>query len=151
MGGRNIRTPETASLSRGMKHMTKELFAYSAAAMLALGLAGALIHGGSATGSLAGEVTDPSGAVVPNAKIFVLGDRWSKTLSTDGAGRYEVDELAPGTYEVSVSSDGFAPLDRAGLVVSAGVLARMDAPLNLAVLQQAVTVTAQDSDRYVGP
>ena len=64
---------------------------------------------GLRTGSLSGEGTDPSGAVVPGARILVFGDRRSGTFSTDETGRFLLSGLKPGTYEVSVITDGFAP------------------------------------------
>lgn len=85
---------------------------------------------------------DRSGAVVPGAKILISGDHCSEILSTDVTGQYAVSGLAPRTYKVTVSSRGFAPFDRAGLVVSSGDTTKMDAVLDLAILTQEVTVTA---------
>ena len=120
--------------------MNKRIFLFFLAATLAVGLT-PLLRGGSRTGSLGGEVMDPSGSVVPGAKIFISGDNWSEILSTDETGQYDVTGLAPGRYEVAVRSNGFAPFERAGLVVSAGDTTRMDAILDLAVLKQEVTIT----------
>ena len=120
------------------------------AAALALGLSRPLMKAGPRTGSLSGEVKDPSGAVVPGAKILVTSDHWSKTLAANEFGQYVVTGLEPGTYEVSVRSDGLAPFDRAGLVVSAGHTTEMDAILDLAILKQAIMVTA-DASPTVAP
>jgi hypothetical protein len=130
-----------------MKNMKRQMFLYSFAAMLAFGLTSSLVKGGSPIGSLAGEVTDPSGAVVPGAKILISSDHWSETLSTDHTGQYVVTGLAPGMYEVAVSSDGFAPFERVGLVVSTGDRTKMDATLDLATLKQMITVTADARSR----
>ena len=123
--------------------MKKHILAYVLAALLALALTQLLRRTGFETGSLSGEVTDPSGAVVPGARILVFGDRRSETFSTDETGKFLLRSLKPGTYEMSVISDGFAPFDRAGLVVTAGHRAEVDANLNLAILKQAVTVTGE--------
>jgi hypothetical protein len=125
--------------------MKKHTFLYFVAATLALGLTGALMKGGPRTGSLGGEVTDPSGAVVPGAKILVSSAHWWATFSTGETGQYVVTGLAPGMYEVAVSSESFAPFERAGLVVSAGDKTEMDASLRLAILKQEITVTADAS------
>ena len=140
--GRNIAATGGAFIYRGMNHMKQHTFHYILAATLALTLTGPLLRGASPAGSLRGEVTDPSGAVVPNAKIVVSGDHVSATLWADETGQWMVGGLEPGTYEVAVSSDGFATFDRAGLVVSAGDKAEMDARLDLAILEQEITVTA---------
>ena len=121
--------------------MKKHIFAYVVAATVALGVGG-LVGSGSQTGSLSGEVTDPSGAVIPNAKVLICGNRESEIVATDDAGHFAVHNLTPGPYEVSVSSPGFAPFDKGGLLVTAGHRSEMDADLQLPILKQAITVTA---------
>ena len=63
-------------------------------------------------GSIQGTITDPSGAIVPNATVTILSvDTGStKTVTTDSAGLYSVGPLTPGNYTVSVTSSGFQKL-----------------------------------------
>ena len=94
------------------------------------------------TGSLDGTVTDPSGALVPGATIVVSSDHFVQTAATDWAGRYLVNGLTPGVYQVSVQSAGFAPFEKSDLIVSAGHQTDVNAPLVIGVLKQEITVPA---------
>src|SRR5579862_7605625 len=57
-------------------------------------------------GSLVGTVTDPTGAVIPNASVTITDSQTgvSREEKTDGSGRYSVANLAPGTYSVRVTA-----------------------------------------------
>ena len=61
------------------------------------------------SGSLTGVVTDPSGAVVPGAKVKLIdADKgFSYDTDTDSAGRYVLRSLPPGKYRLSVTLAGF--------------------------------------------
>jgi hypothetical protein len=58
-------------------------------------------------GSLKGKVTDPSGAVVPGAKVTIRsqGPPAVRTLTTDSAGAFSAEGLDPGTYTVAVDQN----------------------------------------------
>jgi len=61
------------------------------------------------TGSITGIVTDPSGAVVPSAKITVVDQDkgYSFSVTANGSGRYLVRPVPPGNYKISVEAAGF--------------------------------------------
>ena len=64
-------------------------------------------------GSIQGTVTDPSGAVVPNAKVTIKNSDTgvSRDLTTNGSGFYTAGPLIPGNYTISVTAPGFSPTE----------------------------------------
>jgi carboxypeptidase family protein len=66
------------------------------------------------TGAIAGTVTDPSGAIVPGAKITVtsVGKQNTRTATADGRGNFVISNLQPGTYDVTVEQSGFSNFTR---------------------------------------
>src|SRR5260221_12514055 len=62
------------------------------------------------SGSLRGQVTDPSGPAVANATVVVLpADGASSTASTDCDGTFEVKPLTPGSYTPQGFTQEYAP------------------------------------------
>jgi hypothetical protein len=63
-------------------------------------------------GSIQGSITDPSGAVVPEANVTITDTDTGtvKAVTTDSAGFYSVGPLIPGNYTVSVTKSGFEKL-----------------------------------------
>ena len=61
------------------------------------------------TGSITGEVTDPSGAVIPDAQVLAhnLDTGVNTATTTDSAGAYTIKFLPIGHYEVTVEAKGF--------------------------------------------
>jgi Carboxypeptidase regulatory-like domain len=62
------------------------------------------------TATLSGLVTDPSGAVVPGAKVIVhsLATGAERALVTDDAGLYVAPSMEPGDYQVQATAAGFS-------------------------------------------
>lgn len=61
------------------------------------------------TATLSGQVTDTSGAVIPNATVTITQNTTNavRAVQSDGSGNYAVTSLPAGTYTVTVSSKGF--------------------------------------------
>ncbi len=93
------------------------------------------------SGGLRGKVTDPSGAVIPNASVSATdASGRSVTVTSNPQGTYDFKGLAPSTYEITVSADGFTTLQKSGVVVTAGKTQLLDLPLEIQVEEQHVQV-----------
>ena len=84
-------------------------------------------------GTLSGNVTDSSGAVVAGGQVVVLEVQTgvSQKATTDSNGLYRVTALLPGTYKVTISASGFANQETSDVRVSANEIARVDAQLRV--------------------
>jgi hypothetical protein len=80
-----------------------------AAYVILLGICALAAHAQS-TASLSGTVTDPSGAVVANAKVTVhsLETSLDRIVNTDSAGLFDVPSLQPGDYKIQATATGFS-------------------------------------------
>src|SRR5580698_2978392 len=93
------------------------------------------------TGSLKGQVTDQSGAAVPNASVTLTGPNNAvKVAQTDSSGNYSVTGLAPGQYTVRVMAPGFTLFEKNAMDLDTGRATTLDVPLTIAVEKQEVTV-----------
>ena len=96
------------------------------------------------TGTISGDVTDASGAVVAGATITVqnLGTNQKRTATTSKSGNFDVPDLAIGKYKVTASAEGFKTLVQTSEVLT-GAVTR--AEFKLPVGQRAETVEVQGS------
>jgi hypothetical protein len=108
-------------------------------ALLFFFLAGAAAQ--NPTGSVRGQVTDPSGAAVAGATVVVLPvDGASSTATTNRDGNFDLKALAPGRYSVQVFATGFAQFEIKDVVVGAGVAAMVNAKLSIEEQKEKVLV-----------
>jgi Carboxypeptidase regulatory-like domain len=88
-------------------------------------------------GTIAGRVTDASGAVLQGARVEVL--QRNSFVASDAQGEFTFTDLLPGSYTVKVSYVGFQPFS-SDVTVASGQLARVDAVLKIATGGEQVTV-----------
>ena len=95
--------------------------------------------------AISGVVTDASGSVVQAASVTAKDLETSavRHTTTDTAGRYQLLELAVGSYEVTVTKDGFRTIVRSGINLVVGQEARIDFSLQVGEVTQRVTVTEE--------
>jgi hypothetical protein len=96
------------------------------------------------TGSIVGTVTDPTGAVVSNAKVVVtnVATDQKTELTTNANGAFSTGPLAPGTYGVQISVKGFNTVSQQ-VVVQVGNTSSVNA--TLIVGQESTVVEVQGS------
>jgi hypothetical protein len=98
----------------------------------------------SATGTLRGQVTDPSGGTVSGAAVLLTApDGKSSDFSTKSDGSYEATGLAPGSYTVKVVAEGFGQFTAANIAVKAGQVQTLKIALTLE--EQKIEIHVEDS------
>jgi hypothetical protein len=91
-------------------------------------------------GSIAGRVTDESGAPLPGAAVILTTAQGSTSHITDGRGRFLAPYLTPGTYAVRVQLEGFRPVERKGVEVRIGQRVELAFSLPIGSFADAVEV-----------
>src|SRR5690242_6913696 len=123
-----------------MKNLTKLVFLFAApwVSLLAQNTPG--------TGSISGVVTDPTGSVVPAAKVVVENPSLGlhRELETTSGGLFSAPSLTPGAgYQVSVTSPGLAPHRLQQIRVEVGQNVNLNARLELNTSSTTVQVSTE--------
>ena len=96
------------------------------------------------TASLTGRVADQTGAVIPQATVVVTAADGKQTRATaDAAGGFAMHGLAPGTYSVSASAQGFALFKKDGVILTAGETQSLNLPLQVQTQAEKVEVQGE--------
>src|ERR1039457_3847543 len=94
-------------------------------------------------GSLTGNVTDPSSAAVPGAKVTALNidTGLSREATTDDRGTYQFANVQSGPYKVSVTAPSFQTTAQTDVRVNANEVRRVDFGLKIAQTSETVEVS----------
>jgi outer membrane receptor for ferrienterochelin and colicin len=116
-------------------------------AVVALVLTASSALAQTATSTLSGIIRDGSGGVVAGATVTAknVGTGLARRVSTDGAGRYSLANLAPGEYELRVEKQGFDNAVRGGVVLTVGGAAVQDVTLGVGQRVEEVTVSGGET------
>ena len=106
------------------KHALKRNHAWSVALfllfLLSLAIAAPQAAQAQSNGSVHGQVLDPSGAVVPGAKLTLTGGGHVLNAQSGKDGAYSFTAVAPGSYTLTVDAAGFAPFSKAECIGPCG-------------------------------
>jgi outer membrane receptor protein involved in Fe transport len=103
----------------------------------------------STTGTIEGVVTDAGGAVVPGVTVSVTSPNLirSQSATTDNDGRYRIQNLPPGMYQVAVEAvKGFGRFERSDVEVNLSKTSTLEIQLRPQGAAESVTVTATSGD-----
>lgn len=101
-------------------------------------------YGQTSTGMIVGTVADSSGAVVAGAQIVITNSAKGeqRKVSSNEAGTYTVPLLPPGSYAITVTTQGFKKFEQAGIELRVQQQARVDVVLQVGELSESVSVQA---------
>lgn len=94
--------------------------------------------------SLQGTITDPSGAVVPNAELTLRNSETGveRTGSADGVGHYLFSLVPPGKYSLTAKAAGFKTFTRDGVTLNVSQNAQLDIEVPVGAAADTVSVSA---------
>lgn len=115
--------------------------------LLIIGLiicAGYSVLGQDFRGSIAGRVTEASGAAVTNAQVIITNTSNNTTVNTvtSNSGEYQILYLIPGNYMLTVEARGFKKSIRQNIEVRIGDRLQLDMTLEVGELTESVNVTS---------
>jgi len=99
-----------------------------------------------AQATITGTVKDASGAVLPGVTVEASSPALIEKVRsavTDGTGQYRIENLRPGTYEVTFSLTGFSTFKREGVELTGVFTATINADLKVGAVAETVTVTGE--------
>src|SRR4029077_7515376 len=100
---------------------------------------------GQTGGTITGVISDPTGAVVPNAPVEAKNAATGVVLSaaTSATGNYVFGAVPAGTYEINATVPGFKKYVRTGITVQQLQTTRVDIALEIGASTESVTVSAE--------
>src|SRR5215467_12306514 len=105
----------------------------------------ASIHAQDISGAISGTLLDPTGGVVPNAKVTVTNtdrNQVLRTFTTDSTGNYSVPGIPVGTYSVKVEAAGMSAAVVDHIVVNVNDNLKVNVSLMVGAVTEQVNVQA---------
>ena len=95
-------------------------------------------------GTIAGKITDPNGAIIPDATVVIrnVDTNIATTMRTNDEGVYVAPLLIPGKYSVTVAGTGFKKSLREQVILNVGDRLTIDFSLEVGTETEQVTIVA---------
>jgi len=116
-------------------------------AALTIAFGAVTIFAQEGTAALRGTITDPNGAVVPNASVSIANQETGinrRTATTNESGDYIFTSLTPGLYRVTVETSGFKKAVREDIRLNVGETQEFNFALEVGGSAETVVVTSQE-------
>jgi hypothetical protein len=102
--------------------------------------------------TIRGQVLDPTGALVPNAKVVILNEQTGVVVfngASDSAGAFVAPQVIPGTYRITVTAEGLKQAVINDLVATVAQVASVNVTMEIGGATEVVTVQSkgQELDR----
>jgi hypothetical protein len=128
--------------AKGSGVMKRAFERLAALVLLSLAVPSVALAQETTTGSIAGRVLDPQGAVVPGASVTLRSGQGARSVATDQHGQFLAPYLTPGVYAVRVEHPGFKPLEQRDVRVRLGQRVELEYTLSVGAFEALVEVTA---------
>ena len=127
--------------------MKKAAFRLLLVSILIFGCMPQFVRGQSINATISGTVTDPSGAVIPNAQVELrsASTAWKGALASGPDGLFRFPNLQQGAYVLHVSAKGFRDFDQTGILVNLSETVNVPVVMQVGSETQTVEVTANAS------
>src|SRR5271165_3474143 len=98
------------------------------------------------TASITGTITDPSGAAVPNAQVVVTNTEHgiNRTSVSNGSGDFLFASLPIGSYDLTVTAEGFKKYEAKGIALAIAEKARVNVTLEVGTISTEVVVQGSE-------
>jgi hypothetical protein len=126
--------------------MNRRRYVFSLAAAALVSALALPAYAQTQTGAITGRAVDTSGGALPGVTVSISSPQMiggARTAVTDDQGVYRFTLLPGGTYTVTFEIPGFNTLNVEGVTLSAGATMTINGKLDVATLQETVTVTSQ--------
>jgi hypothetical protein len=103
------------------------------------------IFGQRSSALISGTATDPTGAIIPGARVMASQTSTGTTIRTEtnDKGSYQIPDLPPGTYTLRVEHPGFQAFIQQGIVLQVDQSATVNVTLRVGSQSESVTVTGE--------